>query len=201
MQLHIEKVYWASHSCALRLNNNKNRYMNKSTTPFEKSYWVQPNKLIVGQIPASSQLKDTELKLHKLIQFNVKAVINLMESNERNRNGELFFDYADYLSKNGVLTHSYPIKDLSIPSVKTMESILNCIDEYLLNDKIIYLHCWGGVGRTGTAVGCYLKQQGLADNASIFKQIETLKVNSALSHRNSPETNEQRNFVINWNQH
>jgi hypothetical protein len=57
------------------------------------------------------------------------------------------------------------------------------------------------VGRTGTAVGCYLKQQGLADNASVFKQIETLKVNSALSHRNSPETNEQRNFVINWNQH
>jgi hypothetical protein len=114
--------------------------MNKSTTPFEKSYWVQPNKLIVGQIPASSQLKDTELKLNKLIQFNVKAVINLMESNERNRNGELFFDYADYLSKNGVLTHSFPIKDLSIPSVETMVSILNCIDEYMLHDKIIYLH-------------------------------------------------------------
>ena len=175
--------------------------MDNLTTPFEKSYWVQPNKLIAGQIPASSHLEDTEAKLNKLIQCNVKAVINLMEPNERNRNGELFFDYADYLSRNGVLTHSFPIKDLSIPSVETMVSILNCIDEYMLHDKIIYLHCWGGVGRTGTAVGCYLKQQGLADNASVFKQIETLKVNSAISHRNSPETNEQRNFVINWNQH
>ena len=88
--------------------------MYKLTTPFEKSYWVQPNKLIAGQIPASSHLEDTEAKLNKLIQCNVKAVINLMEPNERNRNGELFFDYADYLSRNGVLTHSFPIKDISI---------------------------------------------------------------------------------------
>lgn len=167
-------------------------------TPFENSYWILPNTLIAGQIPTSMNLVETELKLNKLIDLNVKAVINLMEPNERNRHGELFYDYSQYLTNKNIQTHSFPIVDVSIPTTQTMRSILNLIDDYRSMDQLVYLHCWGGIGRTGTVVGCYLKRRGLADNTNVFEIIRSLKQYSGLANRFSPETDEQMNFVLQW---
>jgi protein-tyrosine phosphatase len=166
--------------------------------PFENSYWVLPNTLIAGQIPTSLEQEETELKLNRLIELNVKAVINLMEPKERNRQGELFYDYRQYLKNKNIQTHSFPVVDLSIPTTQTMSSVLNLIDDYRSKDQLVYIHCWGGIGRTGTVVGCYLKRIGLADNYNVFETIRSLKQYSGLANRLSPETEEQMNFVLQW---
>ena len=54
-----------------------------------------------------------------------------------------------------------PIEDLSVPTLADMERILGAIDDELAAGRAVYLHCWGGIGRTGTVVGCYLVRQGL----------------------------------------
>ena len=61
------------------------------------------------------------------------------------------------------------------------------------------MHCWGGIGRTGTVVGCYLKRHGIADNKNVFNMIDNLKSNSLIANRMSPETLEQKDFVLSWN--
>ena len=167
--------------------------------PFEKSYWVLPNKLFAGEIPASQIEAECLKKLNGLVNIHISAVINLMEEDERNRSGKLFYNYSEYLQSHKIKTHRFPIRDGSIPSVTRMTEILNLIDDYNSKNKIVYVHCWGGVGRTGTIVGCYLKRHDIANNNNVFNQIYTLKINTPIASKMSPETIEQQDFVLSWN--
>lgn len=167
--------------------------------PFKNSYNVIPNKLIAGEIPASQTEQKSYKKLSGLVNLNIKAVINLMEAEEKNRSGELFYNYSEFLKLYKIETHRFPIRDGSITSIKRMTEILNLIDEYISKNKMVYVHCWGGVGRTGMAVGCYLKRHGIADNNNVLNQIDTLKINTPIASRMSPETIEQQDFILSWN--
>jgi protein-tyrosine phosphatase len=41
-----------------------------------------------------------------------------------------------------------------------MREILGLIDSELAAGGMVYLHCYGGLGRTGTVVGCWLVRHG-----------------------------------------
>jgi hypothetical protein len=77
------------------------------------------------------------------------------------------------------------IRDFGVPTVDQMEAILGALDELLASGRTVYLHCRGGVGRTGTVVGCYLVHQGWT-------------ADEALASIDGPETEEQRAFVRGW---
>jgi hypothetical protein len=62
--------------------------------PFERSYWVLPNKLIAGEVPTHVNLDQTYIKLDSLKAIGVDVVINLMEPDEKNAQGKSFFDYS-----------------------------------------------------------------------------------------------------------
>jgi protein-tyrosine phosphatase len=92
----------------------------------------------------------------------------------------------------------YAIKNLNIPTESFMVEILNKIDEQIAPDKRVYVHCWGGVGRTGTVIGCYLIRHGFAEPENVIDTKNYLKRTTNIAHRNSPETEEQCQFVLNW---
>jgi protein-tyrosine phosphatase len=76
------------------------------------------------------------------------------------------------------------------------------IDAELQAGKKIYLHCWGGIGRTGTTVGCYLVRGGKTGEDALRQLAEWWKsVPKSFYHQHSPETYEQMEFVRNWTQH
>jgi protein-tyrosine phosphatase len=48
-----------------------------------------------------------------------------------------------------------------VPDAEMMGSVLDAIDTSLDEVGPAYVHCWGGHGRTGTAIGCWLvRHQG-----------------------------------------
>jgi len=113
-------------------------------------------------------------------------------------------DYLPFLNElagqNGesIEFHRIPIKDFSVPDTDTMVQILETIDEILSRSKKLYIHCWGGIGRTGMAVGCFLKKNGMADRENVIEKIAELRKNDAAKERQSPETEAQIAFVKNF---
>jgi protein-tyrosine phosphatase len=61
------------------------------------------------------------------------------------------------------------------------------------------VHCWGGTGRTGTVVGCYLVQQGLS-GAESLQRLSHLRRQTPTAGRDSPEMESQRQMVLQWTQ-
>jgi protein-tyrosine phosphatase len=87
---------------------------------------------------------------------------------------------------------------MDIPTPETMEQILDEIDSVIESGKPVYVHCLGGIGRTGTVVGCYLLRHGSATRGNVLEKIQDLRENDPNLYRDSPETAIQRHFVLYW---
>jgi hypothetical protein len=173
-------------------------------TPFGRSYWVVPDKFLAGAYPGSKDHDEALPKITALVECGIWFVVNLMEKEEKNFSGEQFEPYEDTLasiaSKLGVEIRlkRMPVRDHHVPSSHHMVEILNTIDRAIENDQPVYVHCWGGVGRTGTVVGCYLMRHGLATGDDVLERIAVLRRNEVTAHRLSPETWDQRVMVQSW---
>jgi protein-tyrosine phosphatase len=61
----------------------------------------------------------------------------------------------------------------------------------------VYVHCFGGTGRTGTVVGCWLVEQGRGGEDPI-RALQALRGTCRKRDRRSPDTDEQEEFVRGW---
>jgi protein tyrosine phosphatase len=172
--------------------------------PFGRSYWVIPNKFLAGAYPGSKDDQEAQEKISGLVRCGIRRIFNLMEKHETNYGNERFAPYEDVLGAVSVQLGTtvevtrYPIRDLNVPSEKEMIQILDRIDLAVSQSQTVYVHCWGGVGRTGTVVGCYLMRHGLAIADDVLERIAELRSDEAAAWRRSPETDGQRRMVQSW---
>jgi len=179
----------------------KGEYVKK---PFPRSYWVIPGKICAGEYPGDSDEKMMEMKLKGLVGCGISHVINLMEASELDHDRKPFADYTEMFTllmasrKPASSVKRFPINDVSIPSRELMRAILDTIDSSLSHDCPVYIHCWGGKGRTGTVVGCYLARHGIATGKEALAMIKQLRADDPKAHEPSPEILAQRNMVMLW---
>ena len=58
---------------------------------------------------------------------------------------------------------------------------------------------WGGIGRTGTVVGCWLVRHGMTGDEALAQIVEWWRgMEKARIHPRSPQTREQHAYVRNW---
>ena len=75
-----------------------------------------------------------------------------------------------------------------------MEQILDAIDRGIARGHAVYVHCWGGKGRTGTVVGCHLIRNNRATPDNFVDVIRELRGPDARTGA-SPENETQVQFV------
>lgn len=160
--------------------------------PIEQCYWVVEGRFLAGEYPRAIDGPNRFAKLEKLEEAGVSLFIDLTEENE-------LFPYANRLAS--AEHRRLSIRDVSVPrSPDRTREVLDAIDRHLESDSdgIVYLHCWGGVGRTGTMVGCWLARHGNPGNAAL-EQLNRLWSHCPKSReKGSPSTLEQVNYVRNW---
>lgn len=162
--------------------------------PIEHCYWVVPGKFLAGEYPRNLDDESSPAKLAALADAGIAAFIDLTEE------GELR-PYRQWLNPPSQSHQRFPIRDLSPPATAELTvSILNAIDEHIGNGRPVYLHCWGGVGRTGTIVGCWLARHGYPGAAALerLRELWSACPKSALTQ--SPEMPAQRRYVRDWSE-
>jgi protein tyrosine phosphatase (PTP) superfamily phosphohydrolase (DUF442 family) len=172
--------------------------------PFHRSCWVVPGQLLAGCYPGSVSKAEAEQKLDALIDAGIRCVVTLVEEDETNQAGQPMRAYAVLLAQvaaeHGVaVTYSrIPVRDLNVPSTATMHAILDAVDAACARGQPIYVHCWGGRGRTGTVVGCWLARHGLALGEEALARNAVLRSQEPTAHLPAPGNHLQRSMVREW---
>ncbi|MDO8689028.1 MAG: tyrosine-protein phosphatase [Dehalococcoidia bacterium] len=178
---------------------------NMPAVPFPRSYWVLPGKLLAGCYPGDKDVQLAQDKLTGLVQCGIRRAISLMEEGEVDHKGRAFVPYAADLTRlagqlgSRVECVRMPIRDTRVPTREEMRSILDTIDGAIGENLPVFVHCWGGKGRTGTVVGCYLARHGLEAGDQALFRIQELRRNDPTCHEPSPENELQREMVRSWN--
>ena len=158
--------------------------------PIDNSYWVVPGKLLAGEYPRNLDDASSPAKVASFIDAGVSVFIDLTEKCELEPYSKL---------TGSAEHHRYAIVDQHIPrSTAFTTEILDAIDRHMAEGRTVYVHCWGGVGRTGTIVGCWLARHGYPGAAALERLDELWSQCAKSRTRCSPERREQSNYILNW---
>lgn len=136
-----------------------------------------------------------------LVEARIRRVISLIPEHETGRDGIPFEPYAPLLrafaSDLGFDVHCvrFGFPDGSTPEIPLMKTILDTIDASIAAREPVYVHCWGGHGRTSTVAGCYLVRHGATPREAIER---ILAWRESLPRNWFPYQNEQQAFVEAW---
>jgi protein-tyrosine phosphatase len=167
--------------------------------PFPNSYWVLQDKFLAGPYPGSRFFdEEAREKLDKLLAAGITLFIDLTQPGELQPYEAILYSQAASRGINAIHLR-FPIQDFNCPSSSEMQNILDTIDAALMEEKAIYLHCWGGIGRTGTVVGCYFVRHGKMGEKAL-ELIVHLREDIVDAFRRSPESDEQCEMVLNWHE-
>ena len=140
-------------------------------------------------------------KLNALLDAGVTHVMSLMPETDSDHAGRTFSNYGPMLLRLGkqrgvsVKQIRRGITDLSVPTAAHMKHALDCLDEAIAGGGCVYVHCWGGRGRTGTVTGCWLARHG---ERQALRRLAALTAFAREHFGQVPETMAQRAMVQQW---
>ncbi len=161
--------------------------------PHADCYWVWPGRLLAGAHPARH--------VDALLAAGIDCFIDLTCAQHAGESHAATLPAAPYAATfpAHVRWHGFGITDYAVPGQALMRAIIEAIDAELARGARLYLHCHAGVGRTGTAVGCWLVARGLDGDAALALIARKRAHLPGLRFApQSPETAAQRAFVRHW---
>lgn len=165
------------------------------------SYCAVPNRLIAGEYPGTPKVADLPAKLATYLDCGITAFLDLTEAHELTHYHPTLQQLA---AARGIdcVYQRLSIRDVDIPqSPAHMQRILRQIAHWHSQQRVVYVHCWGGVGRTGTVIGCQLVESGLTGEAALQRLAQLwlqMSPDKRARRPHSPETPAQSDYVRRW---
>ena len=164
-------------------------------------YPIEAGKLYGGEYPGDRNPDVARIRLRSLITLGIRTFVDLTAPADRMAPYEGLL--ADLEEEAGAPLRriSLPIADMGIPHASdTMQTILRHIRESSSLSPAVYIHCWGGIGRTGMVVGCWRRECGY-DAESALAHVQHLyssHMPKVSIHPESPQTPAQKDYIRNW---
>lgn len=168
--------------------------------PHENCYWVVPHRLMAGEYPIAIREEDGLKKLSAIVSAGISHFIDLTQTWDPLEPYEQMLNRVVPSPEAAPGYDRFAINDMGTPdSPHQTNAILDRIDLLLSENRVPYIHCWGGIGRTGTIVGCWLVRHGQTGQEAL-RTIATLWSTVAKRHRYpySPQTVDQCRYVLDW---
>lgn len=192
--------------------------------PTPESNWVVRNKLLVGAYPASVDDNETFFLISSILKLGITKFVCLQLEypaegvtevmwrrgqslrpyfndvvtivKEKEKYAEIFRGY-NIVNLEGLSFTHYPIRDCGVSDdegvLDLAKQLVKCISE----GEVIYLHCWGGHGRTGTVVCLMLRLMYGMDAMEAMNWCQTVHdMREYPVDVGSPQTQQQRDQVI-----
>ncbi len=175
--------------------------MDSCQRPFETSYWVVEGRFLAGPHPLGVFEPAPPNISARLMGCGIRHLVDLTEED---RIGNYLARLPSYDEKTAdrIFTYrQFPVPDFHVPTEGDAIEILDYIDQKVDGDDGgVYLHCYAGIGRTGTIVGLYLARHGIASGRAALKKIHELRAGArGLRYfMKSPQDAVQVKMVVNW---
>jgi hypothetical protein len=169
--------------------------------PHENCYWVVPGRVIAGEYPGGHNPPLASQNVRRHLEAGVRFFIDLTEEGELVPYDDILATEASRLGIENFEYQRFGIPDINIPdSDELTASALDAIDRGSRELPVVYIHCRGGIGRTGTIVGCWFRRHlGLTGDEALDKVAELWEgVEKSARCPSSPETIPQCDYVRKW---
>jgi protein-tyrosine phosphatase len=158
------------------------------------AWWVEPGRLLAGEYPGTRTAEKTAKKLQLLVDAVVGTIVDLTRPEDHLEPYREALRTACERAGIEIRYFAHPIPDMDVLDQAGYDGILACIRGEIDCGRVVYLHCWGGKGRTSTVVGCLLIDEGLDYDAAIAR-IAELRAGTRKSAEACPEAPSQHRVL------
>ena len=158
------------------------------------AWWVEPGRILAGEYPGSPDSEHHEFKLTALADAGIDTIIDLTRDVEGLASyGTHWAELGDRRGRNLKRIH-HPIVDCDVTTPEGYDAIVADMERELAAGRGVFVHCWGGVGRTGTVVGCWHVARGTTADEALAK-IAAARQGTRKAVRESPEMPSQVDMI------
>jgi hypothetical protein len=163
------------------------------------AWWVEPGRLLAGEYPGSLSESKAKVKIRLLIEAGIDSFVDLTETDELDPYATDLLEEAATKAVRPVPSHRrFAIHDVSVlPDDAGYDEIVEHIRNELDAGKRVYVHCWGGKGRTGTVIGCWLIDNDGLDYEGTVQRMRDLRLGTRklAGYPSIPDTRSQHDVL------
>lgn len=157
------------------------------------AWWAQPDRLLAGEYPGHPDPTVAHTNIGLLVDAGVRTFIDLTTTDD----GLDPYDaeLAATAEARGLELRriAMPIPDFDVRPDEGYDPIVAAITESAKRGAV-YVHCWGGIGRTGTVVGCCYVDEGL-DGEAALARIRERRAGTSKAEISAPQTPAQEDVI------
>lgn len=158
------------------------------------AWWVEPNRLLAGEYPGATTPENAETKICVLLDAGIDTVIDLTTDADRLAPYRELLCAAAENSGRTARYFAHPIPDYGVLDDAGNDAILARIHSEWDAGRIVYVHCWGGKGRTSTVIGCLLAESGFSYD-EVIDRIAELRAGTRKAAYPCPESTTQHDLL------